>query len=329
MAVRAGYREPARLVPGDVLALSSLHATSLMVGPPTANPKDRAVYVENSALARTVLEARSYWLPAAAIEAVLMTEHLPDDLVAEIRLPVRSCLVWFAQPVLIPGAGSVPDVTAQLESIRTLEATAPVAERGIERAPLEGFEALVCIARRPLECTVEGVLLVADDDGRLGDGVAWLVRVPDDDPSVNGGRAVLFARRAWSQWRSILDVLAAIVCWGDWTLPEQLPAFDALDATRSGRRELQKGRTRRLEEAGGLAGVVILDAHRRARSGGDAGGTHASPITHVRRGHFRRVPIGPRDDGRREVRWIAPTIVNPDGAGRDIVRVYRLPGPPR
>ena len=88
--VRAGYREPARLVPGDVLALSSLHAMSLMVGPPTENPKDRAVYVENSALARTMLEARSYWLPAAAIEAVLTTEHLPDDLVAEIRLPVPS-----------------------------------------------------------------------------------------------------------------------------------------------------------------------------------------------------------------------------------------------
>jgi hypothetical protein len=27
-------------------------------------------------------------------------------------------------------------------------------------------------------------------------------------------------------------------------------------------------------------------------------------------------------------RWIGPTIVNPDGAGRDIVRVYRLPVPP-
>jgi hypothetical protein len=41
------------------------------------------------------------------------------------------------------------------------------------------------------------------------------------------------------------------------------------------------------------------------------------------------VPLGPRDEGRREIRWISPTIVNPDGAGRELVRVYRLPVPTR
>jgi hypothetical protein len=76
--------------------------------------------------------------------------------------------------------------------------------------------------------------------------------------------------------------------------------------------------TRRADDplAGGLAGLLVLDATRRTSGRErDAVGTHASPITHVRSGHFKRVPVGPREEQRREIRWISPTIVNPDGAG--------------
>lgn len=39
-------------------------------------------------------------------------------------------------------------------------------------------------------------------------------------------------------------------------------------------------------------------------------GTHASPSTHWRRGHWRRVPTGPREEGNRKWNWIQPVLVN-------------------
>jgi hypothetical protein len=138
-------------------------------------------------------------------------------------------------------------------------------------------------------------------------------------------RTVLFGRYSDADWAAVVEVLAAVVAWGDWTAPER-PAPIAWDADRTSRRQLRKGRTRIVEEAGGLSNVVVLDARRHAPPGDAAGeGTHASPITDLRRGHFRRVPVGPREQQRREVRWIPPTVVNPLGPGRDTIRIYRLP----
>lgn len=39
--------------------------------------------------------------------------------------------------------------------------------------------------------------------------------------------------------------------------------------------------------------------------------THASPRSHWRRGHLRRVLVGPREQGQREWRWIEAVLVNP------------------
>jgi len=45
----------------------------------------------------------------------------------------------------------------------------------------------------------------------------------------------------------------------------------------------------------------------RARRGG---GTHASPRLHIRNGHWRMQPCGPRADGLRRLRWIEPCLVD-------------------
>jgi hypothetical protein len=39
-------------------------------------------------------------------------------------------------------------------------------------------------------------------------------------------------------------------------------------------------------------------------------GTHASPRTHWRRGHLKKVVVGNREEGKRKVVWIEPTLVN-------------------
>jgi hypothetical protein len=38
-------------------------------------------------------------------------------------------------------------------------------------------------------------------------------------------------------------------------------------------------------------------------------GTHSSPSVHWRRGHWRRSPVGKREENRREWRWIQPVLV--------------------
>ena len=136
---------------------------------------------------------------------------------------------------------------------------------------------------------------------------------------------MLFGRTSDADWVAVVEVIAAVVVWGDWPAPERLAPI-AWDAGRTSRRQMRKGRTRIVEEAGGLSNVVVLDARRRAPAGDASGvGSHPSPITHLRHGHFRRVPVGPREQQRHKVRWIPPTVVNPPGPGRETIRIYRLP----
>jgi|GEM_PF-4640110 len=42
-----------------------------------------------------------------------------------------------------------------------------------------------------------------------------------------------------------------------------------------------------------------------------SGGTHASPRPHWRKGHLRRVPVGPREENQRKWTWIEPTWIYP------------------
>lgn len=48
----------------------------------------------------------------------------------------------------------------------------------------------------------------------------------------------------------------------------------------------------------------------RRESSTSAMDTHASPRTHWRRGHHKRVPVGERSKGERKWVWIEPTLVN-------------------
>lgn len=238
-------------------------------------------------------------------------------------LPEKRCVVWLAQPALIP-AGIVPaNIAAHAVHVR--EANGESSDR-LERPAAVSFAGLEHVSHSAHECVVEGVMLTTNDAGRLADGVGWMIRTPPVSQGGPDARYLVLGRRSDAGWSRVVDLLASIICWGDWTAPEQM-TLD-VGADRSARRQIRKGKLRRLEEAGGLAGVLILDATRRApgRSRQSAG-THASPITHVRRGHFKRIVVGPREEQRREIRWIAPTVVNPEGVGTNKIRVYRLPAP--
>jgi len=53
----------------------------------------------------------------------------------------------------------------------------------------------------------------------------------------------------------------------------------------------------------------------RAIASADGTRTHASPRTHWRKGHLRRVAVGPREQNQREWRWVEAVLVNPDRSG--------------
>lgn len=324
---RAPRRQPSSYVPGDVLALRSLYAADLVldpgIGPRTSDDLSRiSVRYDGLPLARVLAEAETYWLPAGAEEAVLTSEPPPADRLGEIRLRRPYTVVWLAHPAEIstPALSELlVDLQADMDLFATTELQAP--------APLVSTVTMLDgLAEGPRTARLEGMVLFADAEGAMTDGVAWLVRVP---PVIEGlaDRGIVLGRRSLAGWRSVADMVTAIVAWGDWTEPASLPMPRRLE--RADLRRLRQGATRRLEESGALAGVRVLDArHRATTRSGEGSGTHASPIPHPRRGYWRNQPVGPREDGRREPRWIPPTWVNADGPGRGPVRVYRLPPPP-
>lgn len=272
--VQVGTRSPAGLVPGDVIALSSLHALTLMIGP-GSEPNNPAASPESASLAQAVLQSRTYWLPAAATEAVLTSDPPTRELLDEITLPEQRCVVWFAQPARIPD-GVVPDsIVAHAAALNDQNGEG---EDRIERPAMVSFNGLAHVAHAPHECVVEGVMLTATVEGRLSDGIGWMIRTPPVDGIGLDGRYLILGRRSAARWSNIVDLLASIICWGDWTVPEPLTLDLAGD--RTARRQIRKGKLRRLEEAGGLAGVLSLDATRRASGRGrDAAGTRARSRT--------------------------------------------------
>lgn len=73
---------------------------------------------------------------------------------------------------------------------------------------------------------------------------------------------------------------------------------------------------------------VVTELVEAIEAGAGEWAIHASPITHRRRGHWRRQRVGPREDWYYERRLIAPIIVNPGGPSDDRLTIYRLPPPP-
>lgn len=314
------FRQPPSFVPGDVLAL---RATATVHVALTAF-KDGLVIARRDALplASLVQSAQSYWLPASGVEAVLDSEAPPG--LEELVLPATASIVWFAEPVA-PSLSLRPPEIAELTKSMWIPGTGTLR---VEEPwyPLGKADQALVRADANLEMArIEGVLLLADADLRPVDAVAWMVAAYDPD-SPMPERTPVLARRSLAGWRPVLDMVSAIVAWGDWHPPADRLELDPAP-TRDQLRRLRFGRTRRLEESGSLAGVEVLDTRRRAPSQARGEETHASPITHFRRGHWQRYRHGPRDDWHYQTHWIPPMVVNPSGPGERRPRVYRLPPP--
>jgi hypothetical protein len=252
------------------------------------DPKRELVTVPQGVqLANLLYAAESYWLPAHAEEAVLNSQPPATADAVELRLAHGHSVVWFAQPLEIPHKLSLLPVEL-LESWRA-DSTPEIGEPFcLVALALRGIDPR--LPGDPGELVVEGVVLAAaDDEGRPHDLVLWVCRVDHAD---RRQRVLIPGFRSRAGWGAALDVLTAVVAWGDWTPPaERL----VVGRTRDELRSLRHGRTRRREEAGGLAMVRVLDTRPPRRH--HPGTWWGHPCQPYHAPPARPLPMGPRGPG--------------------------------
>lgn len=291
----------------------------------TPQPKRPSIRFDAVALGALLATAQPYWLPAAGVGAVLTSEPPPD--LDELRLPYPAATIWFAQPIQ-PSAAMRPEVYDSIGLELWGGPSSPEFARDSAYLAARTDHALRLADRAGDRARIEGVLLLAEDNGQALDLVAWLLSTPQPDKALPV-RTPIPARPSCAGWRGALDLLTAIVAWGDWHPPAE-PIEVSAEPTRAEIRQLRFGRTRRLEQAGALARVLVLDTRRRAAEAPaprSHTGSHAPPATHLRRAHWQRYRHGSPDDWHYQRHWIPPVLVNPQGTGAPRPRVYRLPSP--
>jgi len=323
--------DPAEFVPGDVAAVRVGAGKPILISGWRADPHGNRLRVlfELSDLLEQQLKALDlidvttavpYFIPTAAALGVLAS-HPPDlQLQQQLRLPFERVFVLFGADLeLDPSRYRWPaDYPWQQLPRHTI--TYQMLQRG-------GY--------------VSGMVLLADQDGRLRDDLLWILAA-NPDPTLPPPANLDRIRGVVRGWRSAADLaplvtnIAAAIAWGAWqppTTPLQLP--DTPDS-RQWRKAIKRGTFRRREPRGDAIGVHVLDLERTTAHASQIPASHDpsttstrnSPIPHLRRGHFRQVRVGPRSDWHYQVRWIAPTLVRGDQPGTQRLVVRRLPPPP-
>src|SRR6266536_2836004 len=185
---------------------------------------------------------------------------------------------------------------------------------------------------------LSGLVLLADDDGHLRDDVIWLVAAnPRPEApwpaSLDRIRGLVRGFRSAATLAPLVTNVAAAVAWAVWRDPPPTPDLPSDPTPRQLRKALKRNSVRVRERQGALVGVRMLDLARNAARGTRTeregpSTRRASPIPHMRSGHFRNVRVGPRDDFHYEPRWIPPTWVRGDLHSTDQRVVVRRVPPP-
>jgi hypothetical protein len=258
-----------------------------------------------------------YFIPTTAAAAVLASRPPSQTLQQELRVPFERTLVLFGADLeLAPESFPWPEQFPDQE---------------LDRFGVVGE----LIARGG---HLSGLVLLADDQGYLRDDVIWVLaanpRPHDPWPaSLDRIRGLVRGFRSAATLAPLVTNVAAAVAWAVWREPPPTPDLPADPSPRQLRKALKRNSVRVRERQGALVGVRTLDLARNTartpRAERDGPSTQrASPIPHMRSGHFRNVRVGPRNDFHYEPRWIPPTWVRgdlDDAEPRLVVR--RVPSP--
>jgi len=328
--------QPDVFVPGDVAALRWNLCTFLASISQTLDDVERLYPKLKDVLAATDLQvgyllldlvnAVPYFLPTDMALGILSSRPPDTGMLEELRLPFERVLVLFGTDLHVdPNLHPWP-------AERSVNWQSETVLKGL--AAGHGY--------------VTGMVLLADSEGHLRDDLLWLVAVDVDaeadpkqpaasPPSQFRLRTVVRGWRSAADLTPLIDNVAAAVAWGAWQQPERVPDLPDDPSTRQWRKTIKRGVFRRREPAGGAVGVHVLDVnktlsraqHARQPAREPGGRHHASPVTHLRRGHWRSVWVGSRsnDTRHREPRWIPAVVVQGRGAAADRMVVRRLPAP--
>jgi hypothetical protein len=344
-----GRPDPDQFVPGDIAALRAIVADPIFrdVGAVSLQ-RERTVHLRanlaggldlvsdrerlllqldlNRLLDQPILasllvdlqRAVPYFIPTDAAAAVLASRPPSQQLQQELRLPFERTVVLFGADLeLDPASFPWPERFPYQE--------------------LERFGVVGELLARGGHLT--GLVLLADDQGHLRDDVVWMVAANPDPKlpwpaSLDRVRGLVRGYRSAATLAPLVSNVAAAVAWALWRDPPPIPPELPRDFTdRQFRKAFKRNSIRVRERQGGLVGIRVLDLARNATretptEPEDPGPQRASPVPHMRAGHFRRVRVGPRGDFHYEPRWIAPTWVRGDldRADQRLV-IRRVPSP--
>jgi len=325
-----GEPDPTEFVPGDIAAIRKILGGTtalkqlLLAEIQRAWPAGNEEVERSRRAAQTMLieltTAVPYFIPTTASGAVLASRPPAPALLERLRLPFPRVLVLFGADLeLDPAAYPWPE-----------------RRRATSQTPFDLVGGM--IARGGY---LTGMVLLADEDGRLHDDLIWIVAA-NPDPSLEPPGSLDRLRGMLRGWRSaatlapIVHTVAAAVAWGGWRPPARSLDLPDPSESRQWRKLARRNAFRTRERRGAAVGVHVIDlerslarAHGAPRPPPHDPAQRASPRPHDRRGHSRRVRVGPRDDWRYEERWIPPVRVR--GTTRQLAPpliVRRLPPPP-
>jgi hypothetical protein len=330
---RPGSDDPASYLPGDAVALRAFTLVSdfewlgqlqEVLADPSAQPGARVEAAFRTRViiddARTLYDAVPHFLDADVAAGILASRPPGPDVVDELRLPHRSVAVFL---------GRVFEVAPEQCD------WPPEWDHTVDLAGRARMERTILGELRARGGGIEGVVLTEAPEGGLADEVLWVVStVPN--PERPGGlardrlRSVVWGRRSRAHLAGVAENLAAAVACGEWreARPVTLPKDPG---SRQWSRAVRRGEFRRREPHGGAGGVRVLDLARsavaqpRTVASDGAGADRASPVTHLRRAHWRLQPVG-RGGAERRLTRVAATVVCP-GATPMRTTVYRVPAP--
>lgn len=244
------------------------------------------------AIARSIAGSQPVVLAAPLVADLLESEDVPEEWLADIRVPfpVETILfsAWFEFPSSLasaipePHEDESPDVLAYRRPMADLRCGAAWVGVTVAAALNDRLHANVIM------------LMASRNEARLCD----LVPIPAHLPS--------------SQMKPLVERLAAYVA----TLrPRQV-------LPRSRRRPSGGPRTALRPSAG--VSVVTIQSQTVAHPLEESARHKTLRRSHTRRGHWRRVRCGPRMHWHYELRWIPPTVVGP-GQMDDQGRIYAVP----
>ena len=343
-----GRPDPDQFVPGDVAAIRAVASDSILVRAAAirvdhaqalhlrAKPSGRldlvgdreALVVKLDAdrlLDQPILASRlvdlyravPYFIPTTAAAAVLASRPPSQTLQQELRVPFERTLVLFGTDLELDTRAYPWPERFPYQELDRFGVVGELIARG-------GY--------------LSGLVLLADEHGYLRDDVIWLVaanpRPHDPWPaSLDRIRGLVRGFRSAATLAPLVTNVAAAVAWAVWRDPPPTPDLPADPSPRQLRKALKRNSVRVRERQGALVGVRTLDLARNTartpRAERDGPTTHrASPIPHMRSGHFRNVRVGPRNDFHYEPRWIPLTWVRGDLDGADQRLVVRRVPPP-